>query len=623
MTTETGMPDISFTGSDKVQQTAGRIFQVMRARGMFMSDDAKISVPTADLLAFFADISNLGADEVMDAIAANPAVFLIEQTADGTDVITTTRVGKVPGPAYDIEAHNLSQRFMTPEPKPVTPPRPPRERIRMAPEWKTFTPPSAEEGNAETEGFLLSEPEEPVAMSPEPELVAEPEPVAEEPVAAEPEVAPTPDVEEEPVTTEAVPEPEVEEPMVAEAEVAPKADAEEPVAAEPVPEPAPAIVAPEPATPLRQMAEPTDVADYSDDEIASAIYDALQNHPHVAVFADNWLTDDRAHRLSRGDVRRIRDYIVEQEQPLTDETLVQDVLGVRHTSPDYQSAVFGLNYGLSREKEFEFVGTNDQRFWSTTNLPAIGTNLRKPNDIGTDYRFLNDAPAEPRRSVDAVHHVVSFYEYQLGVLPLDADLQKLLPAAIVPDQRSTVFTFEIPKTFVTYLVELRHPTPTRGGFMLGLDDFYFNSLVPGAVITISATENDGHYTIDFITGSEQNEKLLELEEKRNPRYQFMDIGYNCEVDADWLLNETRFPNLAGEKPLADRLRRRADAVVEATFQRVGENDGDGGLLAAFEDLLAVANIERPMTADYLRETLAQMDAVSGDDANGYTYAPAS
>jgi hypothetical protein len=225
--------------------------------------------------------------------------------------------------------------------------------------------------------------------------------------------------------------------------------------------------------------------------------------------------------------------------------------------------------------------------------------------------------------VTSVDHVVTFYEYIHGLLPYDEEMQKLVPAPLLEDQRNAVFTFEIPQTYTTYLVELRFPTPNRGGFFLGLDDFYFESIVPGAIISITATENDGHYKVEFLNAGEQSDRLLELDDKRSPRYHFRPTTYSCAVDDAWLINEDRFPNLGSEKPLADKIRRRNDAVIEATFERVGIDDGNGGLLASFEDLLTAVNIERPFSESLLRDALEADDKVSGDDANGYTYVKAA
>ncbi|MEJ7901576.1 MAG: hypothetical protein WKF63_06985, partial [Thermomicrobiales bacterium] len=315
------------------------------------------------------------------------------------------------------------------------------------------------------------------------------------------------------------------------------------------------------------------------------------------------------------------DYITEQEQPLTDGTLAQDILNVRPNSADFASIQFAVNFRLSREhRDFDFVGTNDQRFWSTSSLPQIGTTRRKPNEIGTDYRYLVDEAVEPleSRSVTSVSHVLSFYEFTLGLLPYDAEMQRLMPKQVLPEQRSAVLTFEIPQLYTTYLVELRYPTPNRGGFLLGLDDFYAESLVPGAMISITSTESDGHYKIEFLQSGNQNARLLDLDDRRSPRYHFRPTSFACEVAPEWLISEDRFPKLGNEKPLDDKVRRRPEAVIEATFERIGLEDGST-FISTFDELLGAANIERPFSNHLLRTTLDQHARVSSDDGDTFTY----
>lgn len=621
MSNATGDTILSFNGSKKVKETAGTVFNALRARGAFMSDNAPIKVDIAALADFLEGVS---VKDITNAADANPDVFAIETDDNGSSSIVTTRIGRVPVPPSPMDAHNLKERLMTPEPKPAPRPRPVREVVRANEGWSTYIGetivPAEVDELVPDEEFL---PTETVAAAPA-DAVVEPAVEAEQtPIEAE---APAP-AEDEPVADAEVPveasEPAVETPVVEETV---EAEAEPMVETEAVVE----DVRPEipvfeervyTPTPARPLGEPTDFSDVDDAVLAAVLESQFAHDSHIAYFAGRFMTTDRAQRLSRGQIREVREYIEEQEQPLTDEMLVEDVLRVRPNSPDYANSVFAVNYWLSRERDFEFVGTRDQRFWSVSDLPPLGTTLRKPNDIGSDYRFLTDSidpAAIPHRSVQSVEHVVTFYEWNLGLLPYDADMQNLFPAPMLADQRSAVFTFEIPQTYTTYLVELRYPTPTRGGFFLGLDDLYFDSLVPGAIISISATENDGHYKVEFLAGDEQSDRLLEQDDKR-PRYHFRPTSYECVVDPAWLLNEDRFPKLAGEKPMSDRERRKLDTVLETTFERVGMDDGNGGLLASFEDLLAAINIERPVDAALLHSALEHHNAVSGDDTNGYTY----
>jgi len=575
---------IEFAGSARAQALAEQAFNVLRGRGMFMSSNAPIRVPLESVRAFLASQAGASADEVDEALAANAAIFAIETADDDVTYVVTTREGRSPAQVVVPNIHTFNARFLTPLPKPAVPAAPKRERAKVDPSWASFS--------LSDYADLPDEEEDEAEDVPAPTIGAEDIEMILEPLTA-----------------------------IASAQIAAK-PAEEPAAEAPAVEvePKAAAAPPPPATPTSATSE---VAGLDDDAIAGAIRAVLPNDVHVAHFGDQWMAEDRVPRLSRGDLRRIKEYIEEQEQPLTDAVLVQDVLNVRPNSAEFDLMKFALNFRLSREhRDFEFVGTSDQRFWSTSNLPPIGTTRRKPNEIGTDYRFLVDEvteqPVEPR-SVASIDHIVTFYEYTLGLLPYDADMQRLLPAPVIEDQKTAVLTFEIPQLYTTYLAELRYPTPNRGGFLLGLDDLYTESLVPGSILAISATENDGHYKVEFIATKDRSERLLELDDRRAARYTFRPTTFASDVDDNWLLTEERFPALGSEKPLEERVRRRPEAVVEATFRRIGVDDGNGGKMATFAELLAVVNVERPFSPELLASTL-EADTNVTADGDTYTYA---
>jgi hypothetical protein len=566
----TNLTSPSFNGTDGQQTIAADVFNVLRGRGMFMTDYAAIRVPLAELAAFL----KVEEAQVAEAVAANPAVFSTE-TVDDAVIVQTTRLGRAPLPNDAPSTHSLKARFITPLPKPERPVRPTPERVRVDPNWATYSVPDFDDDDEEEDDELYGD---------------------------------TLDVEEVELvivsdTPTATPEPAEAETLVAEEVVVDEAPAPVPV-------------------PTRAPAVATDFSGAPEDAIATALMEQFAADARVAQFAGRWMAEDRVARLGRNDIRRIKDYISEQEQPLTDEVLATDILNVRPNSADFESLQFAINFRLSREhRDFDFVGTNDQRFWSTSSLPQIGTTRRKPNDIGTDYRFLVDeVPATvEHRSISSVSRVLSFYEFVHGLLPYDEEMQQLLPQQVMPEQRSAVLTFEIPQFYTTYLVELRYPTPNRGGFILGLDDFYAESLVPGALISITATPNDGHYTVEFLQAGNQSARLLDLDDRRSPRYHFRPMSFACEVSPEWLVSEDRFPRLGNEKPLDDKQRRRPDLVVESTFERVGIEDGDN-LISTFGELLTVANVERPFSADLLRSTLDQHPGISTEDGDTYTYA---
>jgi hypothetical protein len=86
--------------------------------------------------------------------------------------------------------------------------------------------------------------------------------------------------------------------------------------------------------------------------------------------------------------------------------------------------------------------------------------------------------------------------------------------------------------------------------------------------------------------------------------------FYCATQDNMLLTENRFPRLANEKPLDDRTRRRPEQVLIWAFEHIGEREGSGEaqrLMAILDDLYAVVNIERPMSAEALRDLMLSAD----------------
>lgn len=374
-------------------------------------------------------------------------------------------------------------------------------------------------------------------------------------------------------------------------------------------EPSLARVTPEPEAPEPEIEVDLAVIDAAG--LASIIETALAQEPGVAHFAHRWWSEEKVATLSRGDLRRIREYILERGEPLTDDTLLQDVLGVRAGNDNYDNEAFRLNYRLSNEhREFEFVGSPEQRRWSTNGLPAIGTSKRKLNDIGTDYRFLLEYPGQVEESVEPViEHVLTYYEYEYGVLPYSSTFAALFPRPVLADQRVIVLSFESPQTYETILAELHFPTGNRGGYIAGLEKFFAENLIPGALITIERDENDGKYLIEYLPVSGEDRKLLHLDDKKS-KYVFRPTTFYCATQDSMVLSDGRFDRLANASPLDERTRRRLDETLAVTFERVGdvvEAAGGSRYMAIIDDLLTVANVERPMTGDVIRD-LVRSDA---------------
>lgn len=568
-----GKAQPAFAGKKAEKELATRLFRIFQARGRMFSESAPIRVGLAQL-AEFMESQEAGeqnwAAKIDAALSASPDVFEREVTDDDVVVFVTTRAGVVPGATRERDAgHVLTERFKTPEPKRETP-RSKRHLLR--------------ETVVET-----TSPWDAVPYAPDSWQAA---------IARELATQAAQQAHVYPIDQPGATVPEVDE-----------IDDESLVVSEPVAQPVEAI----------------NLAEATDEQIADAIRGTLGRELSVAQWGDTWMAEDRVERFSRGDLRRIEDYLKEQDAPATDESIVQEVFRTRPNAPAYATTLFAVNYRLSREtREFEFVGTATHGVWALANAASPVSSKRKPAEIGQDYRFLLDYRTPPELVEEGiVEHVLTYYEYANGVLPLDANIGTIMPKPGFSDQRAARLTFESPQTFETVTAELRFPTSNRGGFVVGLEDFFATNLVPGAVLTIERTDRPTHFLLEYFQISRDDRKLLHLDERKG-RYAFRSTTYYCAVQDDMLLEEDRFPKLADAKPLDERARRRPEQVVQATFERVGENRGSADaprFRATIGDVLAAANIERPIGADLLRDILTSgtYQEFSADDSEEDTY----
>ena len=564
---------LTYAGSDEERQIAEQVFTQARFHSRYFSAVAPIALKREGILAFLAsqhkDVDAATLEKRLDtAMRKNVAIFARAETDDGVVTFITTALGTPPVEQIEDLGHTLRKRFMDPVAAPPPPPVAPKKPAPMIAEgWSqrpVFTDLTDDLDGAD----------------------------ATQEAAAEIEATPT--------ATPGIP--------ALEPETLPTGGADVLVAAAPLPTesiaPAPASA---PDLPLAAPVAPVEVAlaDRSADAVRAALAARLATDDRFVAFGDRFFPEDMVDRYSRGDLRRIREYIVETNEPLSDEQLLQGLFNRRTNDPSYDAARFSINYRLSREKrEFEFVGTRDSRLWSTVGLAPLGTTLRKASELGTDYRYLLDEPAEEAGAT--VTHVVTFFEWVYGLLPLDGTLAGFFPAEYIEDQKTATVRFEVPQLYATFLAELRYPTGSRGGYLAGFDEFYRENVLPGTVLTIERTpSNNGQFIIRYGAVPAREERTLQIDERRN-RYVFRPQQIATEVDAGWLLSEGRYPNLNNVKPLDDKERRRADVVVGAAFERAAENVGTKGeprYWSAPEELLPVVNIERPFSLRALREVM--------------------
>lgn len=572
-------PALKFKGTPGERELLERVFQVARFQGRLFGDEAPIRLPREQLLDFLAARGEVADREALaatldSAIDKNRKSFVRYESPDGAVVYITTRQGLSPDESATDVAHMLRERFVPAAdiaPMPV-----PKPRVQVAPAWAL--PPVFDE---DEEGI---------------------------------------DDEQTPAGDAVVVDGARVEPLSGGGaaggemvtDLAPRQDG----------------VAPTDAARSADLPA-ADLSTAPLDDLRLALAAKLESDDRFVSFGDLYYSEDLVDRFGRNDIRRIKDYIAESNEPLSDEQLLRDLFGRRGGEATHQGARFSINYRLSRERrDFEFVGTRDARLWTIPTLAPIGTMLRKASELGQDYRYLLDEP-ESAPVGDTADHVVTFFEWTYGLLPLDGQLRQLFPQPYLEEQKSAVLRFEVPQLFVSFLVELRFPTANRGGYLVGLDEFYREYMVAGGRLTIARVpENHGQFVLSFQPVREE-ERVLHLDERRN-RLVFRPHVIQCEVDRNWLLTESRFPRLANVKPLDDRERRRSELVVAAAFERVGENVGtaeEPRYWASPEDLMPVVNLERPFSLRALRDVLESPQypqfAADADVLGAHVYTPSA
>jgi hypothetical protein len=535
-----------------------------------------------------------------------------------------------PHPQITFESATVIPQHLAPHPM-VEQPR--------APEETRPAPPTPARPAADT------------AAAPAPAVPAPPKPTTQ-PATQPEEVEVTPAATAAPAPAEAaVPAPaapeeaQVETAQIEAAEEAPEtqpAAPAPPVAAAPAPTPA-APPKPAPATPARpaapvftgpvelnvQTLEGTFTIDLrqpadeilANESVASALMDmlstAVEEDARIVRFGSDIFPEEAIERFSKGDFRRIKDFLDEPETGgvASDRDFLDYVFNRRPDHPDYERQRFSLNYRLLKEKkDFEFVGIDTNRLWMNAGAVPVAAPRRKPAEIGQDYRYLEDPATVAVEEEEAeagvgsteigpIDYTLTYYEYENGLLPYDRRMKQLIPGPLMEDQRAALLQFEVPQLYTSVLAELRYPTGNRGGYIMGLAEFFAEHMVPGANFRVIPTDRaDNIFEVQFDRVQEQEANLLHLDERKG-RYVFRPVSFSVGTDPAMLLTQEKYGNLHNHKKLEESERKRPDTVIISAMEAIGEQM-DGKYWAVLDDIYAVVNIERPMSRTWLRTLLS-------------------
>ncbi len=645
MVQQINMPPLELGGSPEEQSLASQIWNLMRMRGSSYAVSRPIMLSLDQLAEYYAGQKYQGLEKTEEvaplidhALSASPAVFLREESqaeevpasADAPAIAArvlvtfkTTKSGKAPPQNVVLDQHSFQTR-LNQSARPVLPPT--EEELAARAAEHTAHPTQAPALNLPKAAPVTAEP----APRPTPLPVASaPAPTVATPPPARPTVAqPAPVTASAPATPPASPAPVLATPP--------------PVASRPAATPPPAPAAPRPAAVPSSPAPASpsvsgpiqvDIADGLNvdinrpvsevlseygDYFATALHSALEDDFRFVNFDSDWYLEEITGRYNKGDFRRIREYMADVAGPVSDTAILSDLYGKRTTDHDYEATRFALNFRLYKEKkEFEFVGAADDRVWTAPGLPQIGNPLHKATEVGTDFKYLEDpALSDPSELTEengqkVWRHTLTFYEHENGVLPYDATARQLFPAPLMEEQKSLILRFEAPQVYFTYTAELRYPSGSRGGWLGGLEGFFADNLVPGAVLVIRQAQKSNHFTIEYEQSDEQEANVLLYDERRQ-KFVFRPIVFACAVVPGNVLTSERYNKLNGQKRLEESERKKTDNVVASAFEIAGQRSTQG-YAAVLDDLYPVANIERPFSRNYLRQLLSHGNSMFQED----------
>jgi hypothetical protein len=597
----------TFAGNAEQRALAAQIFQIMKTQGTFFAADAPIRQTLGNLAEFFAAQRKADrgkvAQEIEAALNKNETIFAREGQGDDVSYVIS-RLGSY-RPRNDENTHMFKQRLYEPEnPLPV-------DDISVV---VTTTRPAL----TTVEPVFISDYwQQQAGLTP---------------------IVPSYDIEE-PLVEEVAP---VEAATEIVEEAAPVGQAEEEKSA--------VVTAADKLAPATTGIQNTmitlpngvqidlrrpiaDLIGQYGPSLLAQFRSALDNDPlrRIVTFGNDAFPEAAVESFGKNDLRRIRDYLIETGEPMSDTQIIADIFYHNPRQNDYETFRFALDYRLSREKDFEFVGVDGARLWSTKGMPTIGTKRVKASEMGQLTGYLEEGfddslaeqSAESIRKTGTLNHILTFFEWEYGMLPYSKAFAALLPTPLLSDQRTAVLRIESPQHYTSALAELRFPTGNRGGWIQGLEEFFHEHLVPGAMITLSRTGEPHIFTLTYEEQAEQTDRLLVLDEKKN-KFAFANMSYFCAVDEDMLLNQQQYGRLRNLKSLPMSERRKADVTLEHIFETIGEPIGtrsEPRYRATLDQLFVALNVLRPASREYLLHLLEESDLFEQEDTSSWSYAP--
>jgi hypothetical protein len=574
--TEDGKP--TFVGSQQDIELAGRVFDLMLAQGQFYSDDAPIRRSLQQLSSYFVEQGEGTNPEQIakrldEILTANSTVFYRETANDDVYFVTTKKGSYHPSVRMRVGALPvITQRHM------------------VGGATRTVAAPAKRPQFVSRDSSQIGDLQQLVKLQHTQPILKEQTPLMAPPKEKRPERA------------------------VAPAPVAPP--------------PPPVKRAPQVETPqgvvINLSKSPVEILGKHREFFGNLLREKLVADQRFVSFGNDWMLAEQLVPLGKGELRQAREFIESSGGAESDESLATSVFS---KEPDSEPAFrFSLNYQLAAEKRtFEFVGTANQNLWWIVGAtsPRIVRSPLKPAEIGQDFKYLEDEPPVAKLPNNKWAHILTFYEWENGILPYSPEAKLLLPPPLLKEQKLAQLRFEAPQFETSTYVELHHPSGNRGGWIEGLGEI-LAVFVSGAKLIIARNPDKADtFTIQFEGKPVQETNVLLYDAKRN-RFVFQPLPLSYQTDDAYLLERQHFNGLKDARRLDDANRRKGDAVIIFAFEKIGEKstvDDKTVYRASLENLLPVINIEKPFSKASLLRFFTTHPHYQKDEAEEgyYTY----
>jgi len=352
------------------------------------------------------------------------------------------------------------------------------------------------------------------------------------------------------------------------------------------------------------------------------------SNPHVLTFRSRWLLDILLIPLEADDLMRVRGYLDEQGQSVSDMEILTELFEITTRDDAFDRWRFTLSYRLNQKAQelgLEFVGSGRLWRWALEGDP-----IEKPQrhrrlrgterltikyveaeqvaaELTSDEEPLDEPteelPGQWKPTRQTWEYVLTYYDWDNGVLPYHRQTREMIPPLSEGQRRAMLHFVAEQVDDEPFEVTLRTKSNFTWLESMGLKELFVGYLVPGARIWIDRTEEPSLYKIRYRPTARQRRSLLFFKEHR-VRPVIDEVWVACVVDETMLLAEGRYSNIEALDQLDLIDRRTAPKVLAGVFELIGLKDESRGVYCAqFDEVFPLLCITKPYAKSYVENIL--------------------